>query len=122
MGTETETLQNEINGLISRLGWSQKRLAREIHALEFEDTTDTPEEIMQAEERLKKHLSRKTTAPERLRRYLELLQEHDDFRRLQVVVPRYIPARDFSEAFVEGMKSISQALDVDAMQDESRNE
>lgn len=79
MGTETHRLQKEIKRLIKRLGWSQKRLARELQAMEEDDGCATNQEVKQYEERVKKHLNRPTVSSELLERYLQQIQEHEDF-------------------------------------------
>lgn len=111
MGTETDRLQREIKGLIRRLGWSQKRFARELQAMDEDGDWVTSKEVGQYEERVKKHLTRTTVPPELLGRYLQQLQQHEEFTKLNVVVPHFIADGDFSEEFVQGMRLISVALD-----------
>lgn len=120
MGTETHRLQKEIKRLIKRLGWSQKRLARELQAMEEDDGCATNQEVKQYEERVKKHLTRPTVSSELLERYLQQIQEHEDFRRLDVFVPHCHIGEEFSEEFVQGMRRISTMLDVqDSKADDS---
>lgn len=111
MGTETQRLQKEIKGLIKRLGWSQKRFAREIQAMEEDADWATEVEVMQYEERMKKHLSRPTVSPELLERYLQQLQSHEAFAKLNVVVPYFVADETLSDEFVRGMRNISIMLD-----------
>lgn len=111
MGKETYRLQQEIKGLIKRLGWSQKRFAREIQAMDEDSDYATQKEVTQYEERVKKHLSRPTVAPELLERYLQQLQSHEEFTKLNVVVPCFVAGEVFSEEFVQGMRNISIMLD-----------
>ncbi|MCQ4256496.1 hypothetical protein [Stutzerimonas stutzeri] len=118
MGTETEQLQREIKRLIRQMGWSQKRLARELLAMTDEGDCANEEEVGQFEERVKKHLSRSTTKPELLQRYLHQLHQHDAFESLKVVVPYFVPAEGFNINFVKGMQAISMRLDEQPFKDE----
>ncbi|NVZ67111.1 hypothetical protein HX867_33920, partial [Pseudomonas gingeri] len=86
MGTETQRLQEEIKALIARLGWSQKTLAGELWALDYDDDCPPKKDVDLFAERLKKQLTRPTAAPERLRHYLHLLQQHDQFKELVVLL------------------------------------
>ena len=111
MGTETNRLQQEIKGLIKRLGWSQKRFARELQAMEEDGDWATPHEVHQYEERVKKHLTRTTVPRELLERYLQQIQRHEEFAKLNVAVPYSLTDEEFSEEFVQGMRLISAMLD-----------
>ncbi|NWB27915.1 hypothetical protein [Pseudomonas gingeri] len=121
MGTETQRLQEEIKALIARLGWSQKTLAGELWALEYDDDCPPKKDVDLFAERLKKQLTRPTAAPERLRHYLHLLQQHDQFKELDVVVPRFVPNVGFSKEFLEGMRMISTQLDERLDDEESES-
>ncbi|WP_339648991.1 hypothetical protein [Halopseudomonas pelagia] len=110
MGTETEELQSHIKDLIGRLGWSSKRFAREIHHIEGSGA-DTDSEIANFEERIKKQLSRKTTKPSLLRRYLEILGTHEDFAELGMVMPHCYKPSSMSQELFDGMALISKRLD-----------
>jgi hypothetical protein len=113
MGTETQRLQDEIKGLIKQLGWSQKRFARELQAMDDDADTWTAveEETSRYEERVKKQLTRPTVAPELLRRYLQQLQSHEAFANLDVIVPYFEADDSFPRELLEGMKKISAMLD-----------
>lgn len=114
MGTETMRLQDEIKSLLKQLGWSQKRFARELQVMEEDDArryTTGEEETSRYEERVKKHLTRPTVAPELLHRYLYQLQSHEAFAKLDVLVPYFEADVSFSQDFLEGMRKISTMLD-----------
>ncbi|AMN82547.1 hypothetical protein ALP39_200441 [Pseudomonas marginalis pv. marginalis] len=111
MGTETHRLQEEIKALIARMGWSQRTLAGELWSLEYDTDFPQKEDVDRFAERLKKHLTRPTAAPEKLQHYLELIQQHDQFRQLDLIVPRLVPSAGFSPEFLEGMRKISVGLD-----------
>ena len=66
---------------------------------------------MSDEERMKKHLSRPTVSPELLERYLQQLQAHEAFAKLNVVVPYFVADETLSDEFVRGMRNISIMLD-----------
>ncbi|WP_417663522.1 hypothetical protein [Pseudomonas sp.] len=118
MGTKTEQLQREIKNLIKQLGWSQKRFARELLAMTDEGDCANEKEVGQYEERVKKYLSRPTTNPELLQRYLHQLQHHDAFSNLKVVVPHFVPVEGFNIDLVKGMQLISMRLDETLLKDE----
>jgi len=113
MGTETQRLQDEIKRLIKQLGWSQKRFARELHAMDDDADTWTAveEETSRYEERVKKQLTRPTVAPELLRRYLQQLQSHEAFANLDVIVPYFEADASLPQELLEGMRKISAMLD-----------
>lgn len=113
MGTETQRLQDEIKRLIKQLGWSQKRFARELHAMDDDADTWTAveEETSRYEERVKKQLTRPTVAPELLRRYLQQLQSHEAFANLHVIVPYFEADASLPQELLEGMRKISAMLD-----------
>jgi transcriptional regulator with XRE-family HTH domain len=111
MGTETHRLQSEIKRLIKRLGWSQKRLARELQAMEEDGAWASTHEVSQYEERVKKHLTRPTVSTELLERYLQQIQAHQDFAKLDIFIPHAQIDEEFSEEFVQGMRRISAMLD-----------
>lgn len=113
MGTETQRLQDEIKGLIKQLGWSQKRFARELQAMDDDADTWTAveEETSRYEERVKKQLTRPTVAPELLRRYLQQLQSHEAFANLDVIVPYFEADASLPQELLEGMRKISAMLD-----------
>jgi len=71
----------------------------------------TEKEVNQYEERLKKHLARSTVSPELLERYLQQIQRHQEFAKLNVIVPYALIDEDFSEEFIQGMRLISAMLD-----------
>lgn len=114
MGTETQRLQDEIKSLIKQLGWSQKRFARELQAMDDDDPerwTTGEEETSRYEERVKKQLTRPTVAPELLRRYLQQLQSHEAFANLDVMVPYFEADASLPRELLEGMRKISAMLD-----------
>jgi len=105
---DTVDIQNDIKLIISKLGWSQNRLAREIYVATYE--YDDDDEVKKLEERLKKELSRKTTKPERLLQYLAIISRHNEFKNLDVIVPAYIEGGLLSATLKAGMKAISKNL------------
>ncbi|WP_122670350.1 hypothetical protein [Pseudomonas viridiflava] len=114
MGTDTQRLQDEIKGLIKQLGWSQKRFARELQAMDDDDAdrwATGEEETSRYEERVKKQLTRPTVAPELLRRYLQQLQSHEAFANLDVIVPYFEADDSLPRELLEGMTKISAMLD-----------
>ncbi len=112
---DTATAQKEIKSIISKLGWSQNRLAREIYVATYdsEDHIDSDDEMHKLEEKLKKELSRNTTKPERLIQYLEVISRHNEFKNLNLVIPTYIESTRFSASFKSSMSTISKNISAD---------
>lgn len=112
MGTktaETQELQNQIKELVAKLGWSQNRLAREIY-VELNEVDDD-REIGRFQERLKKDLSRKTTKPQRLEEYINVILRHVDAEKLDIVKNRYVPLGFLSSSLTSGLAKISAEID-----------
>lgn len=104
----TDQLQNEINSIIKKLGWSKKRLAREVYVATFDD--DDEIEIKRLEERLKKELSRLSTKPERLEEYLQIISRHREFEKLDLVLPIFIKSKYINDNVRSGMETISKTI------------
>ena len=109
MGTKTTAeLQKAIKDLCGRVGWSQKALARQLH-YELYDT-DTEREIRQFEERFKKDLSRSTTQPERLERYLDLMREMPEVAKAELIIPQYFSTDELDTEIEEALTAVSKEL------------
>ena len=113
MGTErTLELQKAIESLIARVGWSRKALARQLH-WELNDTDDD-EELKRFEERLKKELTRPTTKPELLERYLDVLRRLPVVEKAGLVVTQYVATKhldpDIESVLMDLSKDLSQSL------------
>lgn len=119
MGTErTLELQHAIDWLIARVGWSRKALARQLY-WELHDVDDEVE-LKRFEERLKKELTRPTTKPELLERYLDILRQLPQVEKAGLVIPQYIPSKhldaDIEAALTDFSKDLSKAL-INKIQD-----
>lgn len=112
MGTATEELQKEIKDQLNRLGWSAKRLARELyyHNNDVADEETEKGEIKSAEERLKKQLQRPTTPEKKLEEIINTIPQLDLFRKTKRVSPRYIASDELSAEFKNAMKKLSEDL------------
>lgn len=113
MGTmDTLALQKEIKKIIGELGWSQKKLGREVYYGTFDDYDyDDEKEISRFEEKAKKDLNRPTTKIERLNEYLKIISHHREFKKLDIVLPVYRSNSELSEAMQKGMMDISEEID-----------
>lgn len=113
MGTNSDTyeLQEQIRSLISKLGWTQNRLAREIY-VELNEWED-PEDVRRFQEKLKKELQRPTTKPDRLKEYLRIICNHNEAKSLSFsfVLNQYVQSIEFSESFKTAMEDISLEID-----------
>ncbi|OPX56543.1 hypothetical protein SAMN02745127_01817 [Oceanospirillum multiglobuliferum] len=107
MGT-TET-QVEIKRLLGKLKWSQKRLGREFYYAKHEYEND-PNEIIRYEEKVKKDLSRESTKLEVLQSYLDIIAQHNEFQKLDLVIPIYKRSSILSEEMEMGMADISELI------------
>lgn len=105
----TGELQEEIKRLLGKLKWSQKRLGREFYWAKHDDEDD-PDEISRYEEKAKKDLSRKSTRPELLQSYLDLIVQHNEFEKLDIIVPVYQKSGCLSEGMECGMVKISKII------------
>jgi ribosome-binding protein aMBF1 (putative translation factor) len=109
MGTErTRDLQQIIEDLIARVGWSRKALARQLH-WELNDTDDE-DELKRFEERLKKELTRSTTKPELLEHYLDVIRQLHECEKAGLVVPQYIGSKHLDSEIEEALRNISSDL------------
>jgi len=109
MGTErTRDLQQIIEDLIARVGWSRKALARQLH-WELNDTDDE-DELKRFEERLKKELTRSTTKPELLEHYLDVIRQLPECEKAGLVVPQYIGSKHLYSEIEEALRNISSDL------------
>lgn len=111
MGTNNETIevQSQIKSLVAELGWSQNRLARILYTEMNE--WDDEEEILKYQQRLKKELQRSTTKVKRLKEYLNIIVNHPDAKKLDVVLNRYIPQGSVSDSLSRGLREVSQEID-----------
>ncbi|EGR0394887.1 hypothetical protein OC506_20440 [Vibrio vulnificus] len=101
--------QNEIRELISLLGWSQKRLARELYMEEFDD--DDELEIQRYEEKIKKALSRATTKLELLKGYLNFITSHPTFSKKRLVLNHFHSRECLSAEQLKVMEEFSSLVD-----------
>ena len=105
---QTKELQADIKSLIKKLKWSRKTLACEIF-YELNENGDSTD-LARFEESLKKSLTRETTKPELLQRYLNIISQHRDFKKLKTIVPQYHQSGTLSKGMEIGMKNISKLI------------
>ncbi|MCK7596466.1 hypothetical protein M0G74_04175 [Microbulbifer sp. CAU 1566] len=113
MGTKSETtrLQQEIKQLIDELGWKQNLIAEKIYY--EENDTDNEDELRRFQERFKKELSRGTTKPERLKKYLSMIPDLPGAEGIDLVSNKFVPTGAISDALVTGLKAISKEIDTE---------
>lgn len=104
----TMELQEEIKRLLGKLKWSQKRLGRELYYAKYDD--DDVVEISRHEEKVKKDLIRKSTKTEVLQSYMDIIVNHDEFQKLDLMVPKYQKTGVLSEHMESGMNNISRLV------------
>ena len=122
MGTKAETiqLQRKIKQLIYELGWTQNLLAEKIYNEEHD--TDNDDELRCFQERFKKELSRDTTKPERLKKYLSIIPDLPGAEGINLVSNKFVPTGAISDALVAGLKAISNEIDSEILAHESASE
>ena len=112
MGTNSsEAIRNDIHRILGLLGWSERRMAREIYYACNE--VDNEDEIRQFEEKIRKSLQRKTTKPETLSGYLSIIMKNQSVIDIDIVKLDYIPIAesDLNTDALEELKKISRELD-----------
>lgn len=105
----TEELQDEIKKLCKQMGWSLQRAARCIYC-ELNDSDDE-DGIRHFTEVFKKHLSRATTAPEKLQNYLDILSRQRDAKKIGVIKPTYISTGNLPPDLEKELRTISRNID-----------
>lgn len=106
---ETRELQKEIKCIIKKMGWSQKRLAREIYM--EENDVDNEDEIVKFEEKVKKELNRPSTKTARLKHYLDIIALAPEFKGIDIVLRDYHGSGILGTELEAQMKKISIELD-----------
>lgn len=97
------------------MGWTIPRLAEVIYTATCED--DNEEELKKFTETLKKQLKRKTTQPEKLQEYLNIIIQDPDFQKLSLVVPYCIPNTDIDDTETIYLSDISKEITIVARKD-----
>jgi hypothetical protein len=105
--SQIEQLQKEIKDLLKKMGISQAKFIKKISDL-------SEEEVRPEVEKFKKHLQRKTTKIDILKKYLKDICELSEYEKLNKVKLRS-KLKDgknlFSEFFEKEMKKISEHID-----------
>ena len=104
----TTELQEQIKRLLGKLKWSQKRLGRELYYAKYDD--DDVTEINRHEEKAKKDLTRKSTRTEVLQTYMDIIENHNEFQKLNILIPTYQKTGVLSERIESGMNNISKLV------------
>ncbi|MEA1063207.1 hypothetical protein [Erwinia sp. HR93] len=125
---QTQQLQVEIKKALGELNWSWGKLAEEWCYSRFNpendgEDYDAPRELIDTvTERIKKQLTRTTTKVEVLKRYLVVIQEHDDFgNKKQTVKLKYISFASCPIS-LSWMKKHSEELDKRLMMEDYEEE
>lgn len=82
---QQKELRTKIISMQQQLGWTQAQLAQAIYC-ELHEDDDDEECINKFCEALKKQLKRDSTPVELLQRYVQIISNHEDFRRANLVV------------------------------------
>ena len=93
------------------MGWSQRKLGRELYIARFED--DDLEEMVKCENNVRKHLQRSTVQPEVLQAYLDIIYLHPDFLKIDLIRPVYLKDDAIDPGLEQELKRISQGLTRD---------
>ncbi|MFM2483769.1 hypothetical protein [Celerinatantimonas yamalensis] len=102
------TAKENLEKVLNSLGWSKKRLAREVY-VELNDD-DNEKEILNFEDKVKKEFQRSTTKKEKFEFYLKIISNHREFKKLDLVVPNYKSSNLLSDSLTDGLSQISKEL------------
>lgn len=105
----TTELQKEIKSVIATIGWNQNKLALVLYT-ELHDT-DVEEEINRFKERVKKDLSRSSTKEEKLKNYLDIISQHPDFIKNNLVNNNFKSCGQISSFIEKEMQNLSKKID-----------
>lgn len=107
---DTEELQKQIKTLQKQLGWTDYELAEAIYVDLNED--DNSSKILKFKETLRKQLNRNTTPTPKLEQYLQIIKDHPDYDKLDIVHDSYTKMDQvLSKKMLVGMRRISKDLD-----------
>ncbi|HAS8452706.1 TPA: hypothetical protein I7726_22405 [Vibrio vulnificus] len=113
IGDNIVTPKENLEKILKLLGWSRKRLAREVY-VELHDS-DNPKDILNFEDKIKKEFQRATTKQEKFEFYLKIISTHRDFKKLNLVVPSYQSSNLLSNTIDEGLSKISKSISDDLL-------
>ena len=102
--TEKENLEN----VLKSLGWSKKKLAREVY-VELNEI-DNEKEISNFEDKVKKQFQRSSTKDEIFGGYMKNISNHRDFQQLDLIMPNFKSTSILSEQLANGISLISKEL------------
>jgi len=108
---ETKDLQNEINVLLSRLGWSKNRAAKEIFSEQYEND-DEEKHKKRFYYSFVKDLSRDEIKPEKLIEYLKILSMQKEVKKSDRILPIYHKTGLLSDFMEDEMFKISKEINV----------
>ena len=111
MGTkqEAQEIKAQIKSLATELGWTQNQLAQKLYIELHEVENDT--EMVRFQERFKKDLQRGTTKVEKLQRYLELMVNHYDAKKIDLSFKKHVRLKTISLTLSKAMNEISKEID-----------
>ncbi|NAW86973.1 hypothetical protein [Photobacterium halotolerans] len=105
------TAKENLEKTLKLLGWSRKRLAREVYVELYDN--DNPKEMLNFEGKVKKEFQRATTKQEKFEFYMKIISNHREFKTLDLVFPNYQSSSLLSNALVEGLSLISKQISDD---------
>jgi len=106
---ETKELQNEINDLLAKLGWSKNKAAKIIF-MEQNESDDDEEHIKRFQRSFVKDLSRDTIKPKKLAEYLRILFMQKEVKKLGLILPNYQKTGFLSSFMEDEMLKISKEI------------
>jgi len=108
---ETKKLQNEINELLSKLGWSKNKAAKIIF-MEQNESDDEEKHIKRFQYSFVKDLSRDEIKPEKLAEYLKILFMQKEVKKLDLILPSYQKTGSLSSFMEDEMYKISKEISM----------
>ena len=115
----TEELQSQIKSVIAALNWKLPKLAEVLFvAMNDDDIYDEQSEVNAFYEKLRGHLKRKTTPPELLNNYLNIITNHPEYIKSDTVVTKYVKYSGISDDVRSDIEAVSKAITLRVKNDD----
>lgn len=107
----TEELQEQLKSLISEMNWKLPKVAEVLYvSLNDDEVLDEEKEIKKFYEKLKGQLKRRTTSPKLLENYINLITNHPEYIKSNIISTRYVPSNTLSQSLRSNLGEISKGI------------
>lgn len=107
---DTKELQDQIKSVSARLNWKIPKLAEILFVATNDEQCDEEVEVKLFYEKLKGQLKRNKTSPELLNNYLNIITNHPDYIKSDIVVPKYITTDKISQSLRDAIEITSEDI------------